>query len=356
MQITSTSLQLASSSTSRQQHDLQESLKVTLGQARPLVEAGAMSVPATSEVQVSDAGRAAQSNEAQAIDDSLESVDRDPMLRLIRAMVAILTGREVRVFDARELSRQGTGEALPASPGQPKQQVASARPTAQDTGVAVEYQRHESYSELEQSSFQASGVVRTAAGEEISFSIALEMSRSYHEESNASIQLGDSGPKKDPLVLNFGGSAAQLTSQRFRFDLDGDGRQESVSFVGGGSGFLAIDRNGDGKVNSGLELFGVRSGNGFAELAALDSDHNGWIDSADAAFETLRLWTRNSAGDDQLVRLSEAGIGALSVTGIDSPFSLRNGSNELQGQIRSSGVFLYEDGRAGSIQQVDLTV
>ncbi|HCZ17287.1 MAG TPA: hypothetical protein DHV85_22525 [Candidatus Accumulibacter sp.] len=355
MQITSTSLQLAASSASLQQHDFQESMKITLGQGRPRAEGRATNAPARDEVQLSDAGRAAQSNEAQAIDDSLESVDRDPMLRLIRAMVAILTGREVRVFDAREL-RQGAGEAPPPSVGQPPEQADSVRPTPRNAGIAVEYQRHESYTELEQTSFQASGVVRTAAGDEISFSIALEMSRSYHEESNVGIQLGDSRPRKDPLVLNFAGSAAQLTSQRFSFDLDGDGRQENINFAGRGSGFLVLDGNGDGKVNNGLELFGVRSGNGFAELAALDSDRNGWIDSADAAFESLRLWTRNSAGEDQLVSLSQAGIGALSVASVDSAFSLKNSANELQGQIRSSGIYLYEDGRAGSIQQVDLTV
>jgi len=356
MQITSTSLQLASSSASMQQHDLQESMKITLGQGRPRGEGRTTSAPARNEVQLSDAGQAARSSEAQAIDDSLQAVDRDPILRLIRAMVAILTGREVRVFDARELAGQGAGEAPPRSVGQSLEQPDSTRPTPQNAGIAVDYQRHESYTEVEQASFQASGVVRTAAGDEISFSIALEMSRSYHEESNVSIQLGDSRPRKDPLVLNFAGSAAQLTSQRFSFDLDGDGRQENINFAGRGSGFLVLDGNGDGKVNNGLELFGVRSGNGFAELAALDSDRNGWIDSADAAFESLRLWTRNSAGEDQLVSLSQAGIGALGVASVDSAFSLKNSANELQGQIRSSGIYLYEDGRAGSIQQVDLTV
>lgn len=73
------------------------------------------------------------------------------------------------------------------------------------------------------------------------------MAHSYHEESNLSLRLGDARIKKDPLVLNFNGSAAAtLGNQRFRFDLNADGQAESINFVTSGSGFLALDRNDDG--------------------------------------------------------------------------------------------------------------
>ena len=182
------------------------------------------------------------------------------------------------------------------------------------------------------------------------------MSRSYHEESDVSITIGDARPTKDPLVVNFNGAAAQLSSQRFSFDLDADGRGEEINFVGGGSGFLVFDRNGDGKVNNGLELFGARSGDGFAELSALDVDGNGWVDDGDAAYGSLRVWSRNAAGKDLLVTLSQAGIGALSVASVASEFSLKDSGNELLGQIRSTGLYLREDGQVGTLQQVDLTV
>ena len=182
------------------------------------------------------------------------------------------------------------------------------------------------------------------------------MTRSYHEESSVSIRAGDARMKQDPLVLNFGGTATQLTSQRFKFDLNTDGKTEDINFVAGGSGFLALDRNGDGKINNGSELFGARSGNGFAELAALDTDHNGWIDENDAAYKQLRVWTRDNTGKDQLASLHEANVGALSLGRVDTPFALKDNSNALQGQIRSTGIFLQEDGKAGTMQQVDLTV
>jgi hypothetical protein len=333
---------------SLQRHELRESMIISRGPGRSLVGGGAGLLPAASDVQLSDSGRAALSNEATAIEESLESVERDPMLRLIRAMVAMLTGREVRVLDARELTSPAQAGPAAAEPSRPSD---SARGAPARAGFAAEYRRHEAYSEIEQTSFQASGVVRTAAGEEIQFSISLEMSRSYHRESDVSIQFGDARPRKDPLVLNFAGTAAQLSSQRFSFDLDADGRTEEINFVRRGSGFLALDRNGDGKINNGLELFGARSGDGFAELAALDDDGNGWIDSGDEVFEKLRIWSKDGGGKDQLLGLAQAGIGALSVASVDSPFALKNSANELQGQIRATGLYLREDGGVGTVQQ-----
>ena len=59
--------------------------------------------------------------------------------------------------------------------------------------------------------------------------------------------------------------------------------------------FLALDLNGDGRINNGSELFGALSGNGFADLAQYDSDANGWIDENDEIFQRLKVW---SGADD----------------------------------------------------------
>lgn len=65
-----------------------------------------------------------------------------------------------------------------------------------------------------------------------------------------------------------------LTEAKYNFDLDSDGREDLISFVRPGSGFLALDLNGDGRVNDGRELFGPATGDGFAELARYDQDGN----------------------------------------------------------------------------------
>ena len=350
MKIASSALQLESGHTKTQQHEVSESLRAWVGNRRPDFEGREQSVLSqpSATVQISEDAKTAQSSEASAIQDSIDAAENDPMLRLLRAMIAMLTGRDVDVFDSGELSVDNPAPS-------PNQSPAAASPQ-QPAGFGVEYDYHESYSEVEQTTFEANGVIRTEDGKEISFDLSLSMTRSYHEESNVSIRLGDARQKKDPLVINFGGNAAQLTSQRFKFDLDSDGQTDDINFVTGGSGFLALDRNGDGKINNGSELFGAKSGDGFAELATLDSDNNGWIDENDAAYEKLSIWTKDSTSKDQLSTLTQANVGAISLARVATPFELKDSRNHQQGEIRATGIYLREDGAAGTIQQIDLTV
>lgn len=351
MKIASAALQMESSHTKVQQHETRESLRMWRANQRPDFEGEQVArLPTPDLVQISQAGKLAQSTEASAIESSMDAAENDPMLSLIKAVVTMLTGKDFKVFDAAELNT-GTPAAAMQSPSQ----AASASAPEQHVGYGIEYDRHESYTETENTRFDASGVIRTTDGKEISFSVSLSMTRSYHEESDVSIREGDARRKKDPLLINFGGSAAQLSSQRFKFDLDADGQAESINFVTGG-GFLALDRNGDGKINNGAELFGAHSGDGFAELSQLDDDRNGWIDENDTAYDNLRVWSKDEAGKDHLATLRQANVGALGLARIATPFDLKDGSNALQGQIRSSGVFLREDGGSGTVQQVDLTV
>ncbi len=356
MKIASAALQLESSHIKLQHHEISETLRAWIGDRRPNFEGrpSSQSSPLPPEhVHLSEAGKAAQSLEAKAIQKSMDAADNDPILNLLRAMIFMLTGREVKVFNPADLQPPSPAAEI-QSPDSPAKSTAA--PAQQNAGYGIEYDRHESYSESEQTRFEASGVIQTADGREISFSLSLSMARSYHEESDVSIRLGDARKKQDPLVLNFSGTAAQLSSQRFKFDLNTDGQTEDINFVTGASGFLALDRNGDGKINDGAELFGAASGDGFAELAALDADQNGWIDENDAGYNQLRVWTKDSSGKDQLATLRQANVGALNLGRVATPFDLKDSSNALQGQIRSTGIFLQEDGKAGTMQQIDLTV
>lgn len=359
MKIASAALQMESSHFSQQQHELKESLHAWIGNRRPDVndnQTNASSVAALAPtVQISDAGKSAQSSEASAIQNSIDAVNNDPMLRLIRAMIAMLTGHDVTVFDASKLEADPSSSAT--APRQNPSSPSDSPPAPQQAAsYSIEYDRHESYTETEQTDFSTSGIVHTADGKTINFSVSLSMSRSYSEESNISIRQGSARKTQDPLVLNFAGNAAQLSSQRFKFDLNADGKTENINFVTGGSGFLSLDRNGDGKINDGSELFGVKSGDGFADLAAFDSDHNGWIDENDSVYEQLRVWTKDASGKDLLSTLKQADVGAIALTHAETAFDLKDSSNELLGKIRSSGVFLRDNGGAGTVQQVDLTI
>jgi len=355
MKIASAALQLDASHEKRQHHEIQESMRVWRGQRTSVTSSPAS--PTRASVQISDAGQAAQAHETNAIEDGIAAAENDPMLILIRTVVAMLTGHEIDVFDRSEWPTTTTSApaSTSQSPNAPSSTSTDQTPPT-SAGFGLEYDRHEVYSESEQTRFSATGTVVTADGRKINFSLALDMSRSYQEESSVSLRLGDARQKKDPLVINFAGNAAQLTNQRFFFDLDADGQTENINFVASGSGFLALDRNGDGVINNGLELFGANSGNGFAELSQLDADQNGWIDENDAAYRQLLVWTKDSAGKDQLSTLMQAGVGAISLANVGTPFDLKNAGSLLDGQIRTTGVYLHENGTAGTMQQVDLMV
>lgn len=348
MKIANSSLQMASSHASLQHRETSESLKMWVGQRRPTF-AGEESRPRTAiadPVTLSEAGKNAQS--AESIKESQDAaVDGDPGLILIRSMLEHLFGHKIKIFDAKEL------ETRPMEPVPVNTPAAALSQSA--AGFGIEYDYHESYTEVEQTRFAASGTVKTSDGREINFELALSMTRSFHEERSVSLRAGDAVRKTDPLVLNFAGTAAQLSSQRFAFDLDSDGNTEQINFLAPGSGFLVFDRNQDGKINNGRELFGPQSNDGFAELAALDDDANGWIDENDAAFAKLQVWTRDGWGNDQLQTLSQAGVGAIALSRVGTPFDIKTNDNTLLGQIRSSGIFLQESGGAGTIQQIDLT-
>jgi hypothetical protein len=209
------------------------------------------------------------------------------------------------------------------------------------------------YSENETTSFSTDGVVKTSDGREISFNVELTMSRSFTTYASETIDFG-SPRLTDPLVINLDAPAADVKDQKFYFDLDADGHEEAISRLGSGSGFLALDKNGDGVINDGSELFGTSSGNGFADLAKYDSDGNGWIDEADDIFDKLLIWTMDENGKDQLVGLGKAGVGAIYLGSQSTNFSMNNQDNEVNAQVRSTGIFLYENGGVGTVQQLDL--
>ena len=212
----------------------------------------------------------------------------------------------------------------------------------------------ESYQyESEETTFSTTGTVRTADGREINFNINVGMSREfqqyYQEELDMSmLQL------TDPLVINLDGDVADVSDQTFYFDIDGDGELDEINQLGSGSGFLALDKNGDGVINDGSELFGTTSGNGFKDLAQYDEDGNGWIDENDPIWDKLVIWCKDADGNDVLYKLADKGVGAIYLHSVGTEFTKQAQDGAVNGVIRNTGVFLYEDGNVGTVQHVDM--
>lgn len=145
-------------------------------------------------------------------------------------------------------------------------------------------------------------------------------------------------PPKDPLLLDLDGNGPQTSGQKGAvvFDLAGNGQVAPTSFVAGGDALLALDRNGNGRVDSGKELFGDQHGatDGFEELAKFDGNLDGRIDGADPVYRQLQLLK----ADGSTQSLADAGIRSLALDHRAADRSLANGDVVFaQGQAQGEG-------------------
>lgn len=287
-------------------------------------------------------------------DEPAKPQDRDALeVALLVAVVEELTGRKLGLpqIAELELADPAAAAATPvlAAPPSPAAAAPADAPTA-PAPFSLSYQYSYSYSESEQSSYSASARFSTEDGRDIALNLSFSMSRSYSASEQITLRAGTA--LKDPLVLSFSGTAG-LSAGSFGFDIDADGSTDQIHGLDANSAFLALDLNGNRSIDDGRELFGALSGDGFADLAAYDGDANGFIDENDQIFSALRLWQSDAQGVQNLRSLKDAGIGAIALASIGTPFDLHAGG-ELAGKVRASGFYLNENGSAGALQQVDL--
>ncbi len=205
---------------------------------------------------------------------------------------------------------------------------------------------HKEYRESQKLDVSMSGFVYTAT-KKIELNIDISMSHSFVSNNEIIRQ-----QFYDPLILSFDGEMPDLESKNFSFDIDANGECDQISMLKKGSGFLALDKNSNNKIDDGLELFGMQNGDGFADLRRYDSDNNSWIDENDPIFNGLRIWQKTE-DKDRLVTLGEVGIGAIYLGNTNGQFDIKNEKNETLGRIRATGLFLNEDGTSGIMSQID---
>ncbi|MCQ2505887.1 MAG: hypothetical protein MJ113_01775 [Lachnospiraceae bacterium] len=212
-----------------------------------------------------------------------------------------------------------------------------------------------SYAESEYTTFASKGIVNTKDGRSIDFNVEIAMSRAFVSQID-SLEIKEY-IKTDPLMINLDTNIGSVSDQKFYFDLDSDGKKEKISFAGKGSGFLAIDKNEDGKINDGSELFGTKSGDGFKDLSLYDEDGNGFIDESDSVFSKLKVWYKDEEGNDVIIDLKKADVGAIYLGNTNTQFSLKNENHELNAEIKKTGIYLHEStGEVGTLNHVDLAV
>lgn len=186
--------------------------------------------------------------------------------------------------------------------------------------------------------------------------VDVTLQQSFMQQTHMTLSKEMSAKQKmlDPIVIDFNGKGAELSDEKFAFDLDSDGKKDQISMLKKGSGYLALDKDNNGKIDNGNELFGTKSGDGFADLKQYDENGDDKIDANDSIYDKLRIWKKNDEGDDELIGLGEAGVGVVHL----NPQALRNNIYDSQGNLtgiaqKSAGVD-FLNGSSSKAYHLDL--
>ncbi|MRT54496.1 hemolysin [Xylella fastidiosa subsp. multiplex] len=178
-------------------------------------------------------------------------------------------------------------------------------------------------------------------------------------------------PPRDPLALDLDGDGIETTGSDGRvilFDHDADGVKTGTGWLKPDDGWLVLDRNGNGTIDSGRELFGTdtvkRNGqlatDGFDALRDVDSNQDGKIDAADRVFANLRIWRDlNQDGISQANELSTLDanhIVSIGVTATAGRVDLGNGNVQTAAGAftRSNSTTGATEGTTGTAANLDL--
>lgn len=263
-------------------------------------------------------------------DEDEEMAALDSKTRMIVRALEALTGEKIDLkhFKERHGSRQaGTLQASPPI-------LTYERMRSEESGMNLSFE----------------GVLRTQEGADISFSLSIQWKQEFVETERIRLQNG--AEMEDPLIISLDGKPP-VSAEKFDFNLTSTAHQ--LNNLTAGSGYLVNDRNANGKADNGLELFGPKTSDGFAELAAYDDDGNGWIDSADTVFKQLYLWSPQQ-GDGEMVSLEQVGIGAISLSPVNIDYTQKSGIDTPLARFKEAGVAVGEKGEAYGVFSIDLAV
>ena len=171
-----------------------------------------------------------------------------------------------------------------------------------------------------------------------------------------------SPPAKDPLTLDLDGDGIESigATGAILFDHDGDGIKNGTGWINSDDGLLVLDRNGNGTIDSGRELFGAdtvlangqHANSGFEALKDLDSNSDNVFNASDAQFGNVRVWRDlNQDGISQgneLFTLGQLNIKAINLVPTDtSDINLGNGN-----VIDNTGSYVRTDNSTGTAADV----
>jgi len=288
-------------------------------------------------------------------DDDLLNNPEGVRLFVMRRLLEATTGKEVKIIRAKDLkpseeATESLEDASPQAPAPTSAQTSSGPSPRAGWGLELDIERQ--VVETQSSNFTAKGSIVTTDGKVIAFDATFAKQSTSINVEKVSLRAGDAR-MQDPLVLLYSGTQAELAESMTRFDLNADGRLEQLPAIANGA-YVVHDKNGNRQVDDGTELLGALSGDGFADLQALDDDKNGFVDTGDRQYENLYAWQPTGDGQGTLTRLSAAGVGALYATNVATPFDLKAQNGVVQGRVRTTGIYVTEQGLVRPMEQIDL--
>ncbi len=220
----------------------------------------------------------------------------------------------------------------------------------------ITMERSYEYSRSDSIEFNTQATIKTKDNKDINIDLDLSYSREFYEKHSEKLVFEETH-FLDPLVIQYDCEASSFDSLSesmcFNFDINSDGTEKELPLLKDGNGFLVLDKNQNGTIDDGSELFGPSTNDGFGELSQYDSDGNNWIDENDSIFDDLRVWTKNESGDESLIALGQTGIGALYLGDVGADMAYNKSANESMAHLKSNSIFLREDGTAGIISSFD---
>ncbi len=219
----------------------------------------------------------------------------------------------------------------------------------------VKFQRSIEYKKKDSIEFTAKAIIKTN-NKDINLDLKISYSKEFYEKHEERLEFSSLN-FIDPLIIQYKQSSSSLDfleeEMTFKFDLDSNNIKDELACLKEGNGFLALDKNHNKKIDNGLELFGPSTNNAFAELRAYDIDENSWIDENDDIFKDLLIFAKDEKGEDKLISLNEANIGAIYLNNTNTRMSINKSINEPLAQLKSTSFFLREDGSTGLLSSLD---
>jgi hypothetical protein len=299
------------------------------------------------------AGKLDDLDNGEEVENKVGRMDADAYNRLhmLKFLIGAVTGKKIKFMDAGK--RDGNDvEVENGGRGGHAEEAGEAG----EAGRSIEYRYREYRFEQEVLIFEASGVINTAGGRQTSFTIKFTMTRTYYSARTFDFVAGEGGTwdGTGPFV-NASSNSGTAFSARGSIDTDPGGGGHSMPGRHSVPGrLLAYDGNSYGVEDGSSGLFGSGDGNGFKELAIYDTDANNRIDENDPIYKRLYVRVEALDGEEHLIPLKEAGISAIYLDYADTRFALKDGANSLEREVVRAGAYVNDNGRVGTVQQVNV--